>query len=312
MQGFYEARGTLDAERARRKARKEDKQNGRMRDPFEEGFAEVMGTSGNEDFSPYKNKMQVDENNTLQNMLKQVTIEKENFNLLGSMNNDIPLTTSVSKENTVEAQFSNGVHRMKIELLMNSDIVEEMEIPITIRENEEETIGRFYRSMDYRSLKRSNQAVLQDMAFTDEYGFRKIYVPEIDDYAYMVALGSAYTGEDNRGLVFLVELEDGRVFYAVAGDMKADVDTDPTNRYTVAGDIDENNTDVIEFIMDYDNEYACVIPEPSERFPNGKGVGVLNGVGVYGLSTTNNTTGYKPEEQVGIKRLVRLNMTILE
>ena len=115
-----------------------------------------------------------------------------------------------------------------------------------------------YRWEDYNGIKRDNPKIMQDMAYTDQDGFRRIHVPGLEEAAYMAALGSFYLKDEMgkvnpNGVVFQVYLSNGYSFYLVAGDMKADNDTNTdTHQYTYNVDynIIESNTDIIEFIID--------------------------------------------------------------
>lgn len=92
--------------------------------------------------------------------------------------------------------------------------------------------------MDYRTITDQStvQWQLQQLAETNEYGFREI------DGMYLVAMGTYYS--DHAGAMFRITLENGTVFDAIMGDVKADRDTDATNRH--------RNGNVVEFIVDTD------------------------------------------------------------
>lgn len=142
----------------------------------------------------------------------------------------------------------------------------------------EEVDGYTKRYEDFRMLTdtTSNQYQLQQLAFTDEYGFRRIHVEGLDQPAYMVAMGSYYTEADSSGVVFTVTLENGNTFYCVAGDMKDDRHTNSeTHQYTCLPEygINEKNADILEFIMDVENPYAQELLPVSQ---GGQGYGILN------------------------------------
>ena len=80
-----------------------------------------------------------------------------------------------------------------------------------------------------------DQYELQEMAVTDENGFRVI------NGNYLVAIGSKFGVE--IGQYFDLILENGTVIHCIMGDQKADVDTDVNNLYT-------NNGCMSEFIVD--------------------------------------------------------------
>ena len=77
----------------------------------------------------------------------------------------------------------------------------------------------------YQMLRGGKQKELQDMAYTDDLGFRKI------DDKYMVAIGTHFNTE--VGQVIDLELEDDRAILCIVGDIKADVDTDENNIFTI-------------------------------------------------------------------------------
>lgn len=97
--------------------------------------------------------------------------------------------------------------------------------------------GKFKSYMSYKAItsKSSKQYKLQQKAYSDENGFRRI-----DDY-YMIATGSYY---GNVGDILLIELENGTKFYAIKSDAKDDRDTDKENKVCIHDD------SVIEFIVD--------------------------------------------------------------
>ena len=94
----------------------------------------------------------------------------------------------------------------------------------------------FKSYMDYITItnKSSDQYKLQQEATTDENGFR------IYDECKMVALGTYYV--DDIGDKFRITLEDDTVFYAIAGDVKSDLHTDPKHQH--------KNGNIVEFIVD--------------------------------------------------------------
>ncbi len=111
-----------------------------------------------------------------------------------------------------------------------------------IRYNEldlpEEADGKFKTYMDYRKItnKNSKQWKLQEQAWTEGRGFRKI------GEHFLVAVGTFYADEVGKEL--LIEFEDGQQIKAIVGDIKQDSHTDPTNRYVPI------NGNIVEFIVD--------------------------------------------------------------
>ena len=91
--------------------------------------------------------------------------------------------------------------------------------------------------MSYTTItnKTSNQYKLQQMAYTDEEGFRKV------NNRYCVAIGTAFGAY--VGQIFDAELENGTIIECIVGDIKADKDTDKSNVFTSQGCC-------LEFIVD--------------------------------------------------------------
>lgn len=99
----------------------------------------------------------------------------------------------------------------------------------------------FKTYMDYRAItnKRSVQYNLQQQAYTDDKGIRRI------DDDVCVALGTGYAKK--CGERFEITLDSGNSFTAIVGDIKSDAHTDPSNRYV---ELWEGHGDMIEFIVD--------------------------------------------------------------
>lgn len=91
--------------------------------------------------------------------------------------------------------------------------------------------------MDYREIKRlgSRQLELQQKAWTDEQGFRRIH-----DY-YMVAMGTYYGTVGDK---FIITLSRGSKIKAIMGDIKANQHTDEKNQYHL------KDGSIVEFIID--------------------------------------------------------------
>lgn len=96
----------------------------------------------------------------------------------------------------------------------------------------------FKSYMDYRCITNAESAQykLQQDCYTDENGLR------VYDGYYVVALGTYYSS--TIGDKFKITLDSGEELYCVVGDVKADCDTDKTNRYVPI------NGNIIEFIVD--------------------------------------------------------------
>lgn len=96
----------------------------------------------------------------------------------------------------------------------------------------------FKSYMDYRCITNtaSDQYKLQKECETNEYGIR-----EHDGY-YVIALGTYYS--TTIGDKFKITLDTGEELLCEVGDIKADSDTDKTNRYVPI------NGNIVEFIVD--------------------------------------------------------------
>lgn len=95
----------------------------------------------------------------------------------------------------------------------------------------------FKSYMDYRALTdtSSTQYEMQQSAYTDDNGLRKI------DEHFCVAMGTYY-GE--LGDILHIETDEGATWTVILSDIKSDVHTDSTHRYTTA------NNCMMEFIVD--------------------------------------------------------------
>ena len=119
-----------------------------------------------------------------------------------------------------------------------NDFITNMEITIPTKENHLIISHNGMKTfMSYRAItdKTSNQYALQQIAYTDEMGFRKV------NERYCVAIGTAF--EASVGQVFDAELENGTIIKCVVGDIKDDKDTDNSNVFTSQGCC-------LEFIVD--------------------------------------------------------------
>ena len=109
---------------------------------------------------------------------------------------------------------------------------------IALPDNED---NAFKTYMDYRAITdmNSKQWKLQQEAYTDEYGMRKV-----GDY-YCVALGSAFSKK--IGTKFIITLENGEQIKAILADQKSDLHTDKSNKYM---ELSGNRINIVEFIVD--------------------------------------------------------------
>lgn len=98
----------------------------------------------------------------------------------------------------------------------------------------------FKAYMDYRCITdtTSKQYNMQNQAYTDENGLRKI-----GDY-YCVAMGSGVSSE--IGQKYEIELDSGQVFRVIQADQKDDRHTDSSNRFI---DLGNGRINIVEFIV---------------------------------------------------------------
>ena len=151
---------------------------------------------------------------------------------LGEINLNQPIATYVdnavvgasSEDNVVETEeIINSTTYNVASTFVNND-------GITVKYNGKKTYER------YGKITAFTAGDLQDVATTDENGFRKL------DDRYMVAIGSAFGTE--IGQYFDLVLENGTVIPCIMGDQKADEDTDSTCVFTSA------SACATEFIVD--------------------------------------------------------------
>lgn len=137
----------------------------------------------------------------------------------------------------------------KVEKIVKSNANIKIETPISTETLDVPTCNTEFKTyMDYRCItdKTSAQYELQQFAWTDEDGFRRIG----DDY--IVAMGTYYA--ENVGDRFKITLDTDNEITVIIGDIKQDVHTDYFNQYTPI--YDENGIffsgNVLEFIVDTD------------------------------------------------------------
>jgi hypothetical protein len=177
---------------------------------------------------------------------KQITNETIPVKMCKTMpTNDVKVCKNVNEFYTESGEYIE-IDRGSIERVP-------MELP-------SETKGEFKTYMDYRCItdESSSQFVLQQQAYTDENGFRRI------DDKYIVALGTGYT--QTVGDEFHIVLDSGVEFDVVVGDLKDPKHTDDTNRYI------EKNGNIVEYLVDIDvlNEIALAMGDVSYAGFEGK------------------------------------------
>ncbi len=97
----------------------------------------------------------------------------------------------------------------------------------------------FYSYMDYRCITAGDQLQLQNQAYTDWRGIRRVG----DDVC--VALGSYYGTE--IGTRYIITTDKGNTYTAVLADCKTDCHTDELNQFRYSGSGKKN---VVEFVVD--------------------------------------------------------------
>lgn len=152
------------------------------------------------------------------------------------------VTTAYAAEKTdvvlPEATTKNATS--EIETVSTRKVVETKSYAIPIESTGQKTY------MDYRAITNiaSQQYTLQQEAYTDEMGFRRI-----DGY-YLVAMGTYYA--ESCGKTFAITFESGETIEVMIGDIKDNRDTDELNQH--------RNGNVVEFIVD-----TSVIPDLARR-----------------------------------------------
>ena len=130
----------------------------------------------------------------------------------------------------------------------------------------EEVNFDLYRHEDFRGITLFQPGTMQQMAYTDSYGFRRISINGLSEDAYMAAFpefyikdddpkfqNNTYKGKNPFGIIYRVYLSNGESHFIVAGDTKPDTITNSeTHQYSYKREegVDETNSDIIEFILD--------------------------------------------------------------
>ena len=138
--------------------------------------------------------------------------------------------TSTTKNNIIHTTNSKGANK-PLTSLTNTTTTTTTTLMSTTDDKRsfamDADFGVFKSYTDYKCLARnSEQWKIQERAYTDECGLRKIG----DDY--LVALGSYFGTE--LGSRYMITLSNGSVFTVVLCDWKDDAHTDSTHKYTVS------------------------------------------------------------------------------
>lgn len=155
-------------------------------------------------------------------------------------------TKTINQSMVMQYQMEYVKHYVYTPRNINHDTTQEYDLPNL------DTSFKAY--MDYQTITdtTTKQWELQQMAYTDEYGLRKI------DNDYCVAIGTYYS--DTVGERFEITLANGNVFTVVVSDLKQDEHTNETHMYTPV--IDEygnfHSANVLEFIVD-ENSLSSIV-----------------------------------------------------
>lgn len=154
-------------------------------------------------------------------------------------------TKNESINNTNEPDLETPVTKTCLVEIVEQEI--QLEIP--------DCDTSFKAYMDYSCITDNTtmQWELQQKAYTNEYGLRKIGTD------YCVAVGSYYS--ETVGERFKITLENDNEFTVIISDLKKDEHTDSTNRYSPV--YDENgefySANVLEFVVDTKQLHSMVI-----------------------------------------------------
>ena len=176
---------------------------------------------------------------------KYKQLEKINDNLGTTVDEqNITISTQTNTIKDLEAnhtKLTNYISELETKIIQLEDEIKELSKPTKIETPATPTpkpLGASFKSFtDYRCLsKSSSQWKLQEQAYTDENGLRKI------NDAYLVALGSYYGTK--LGTYYTVTLTNGNVFQIILCDCKNDIHTDAANQRCLT------NGSIIEFYVD--------------------------------------------------------------
>lgn len=161
----------------------------------------------------------------------------------------------ISVFNSVNAEALVSIEEVCVESIVYEGTIVEYDVKVLENTNMIEMPERerdFKSYMDYRNLGCYLQKDLQDLASTDEYGFRRL------DDRYMIAVGTAVS--EGVGDYITLILENGTEIKCMVGDIKDDVDTQGNNIVTKA------NLCVSEFIVDTDTMDKGILRKGSISF----------------------------------------------
>jgi hypothetical protein len=173
------------------------------------------------------------------NTIEYETLEKENENLYHQKGSYAYLYKEMEQKYNFLNDINGKLMKENEELKQhNEELSNSVEASIEDFSSNFKNYGGSFKSFtDYRALGKSTPNYrLCASASVDNDGLL------IKDDAYLVAMGSGWNGK--LGSVFMIFLDTGESFKVMLCDVKADKDTDDSNKYTVS------NGCMLEFYVD--------------------------------------------------------------
>ena len=168
--------------------------------------------------------------------------------------NQQTIISEISEIKTENDEINNIVEPIIETPLVKACLIEVPEQVYEIQLEIPDCDTSFKSYMDYNCITddTTKQWELQQTAYTDEYGLRKVGTD------YCVAVGSYYS--ETVGERFKINLDNGNEFTVIISDLKQDKHTDSSNRYSPVYDKngDFYSANVLEFIVDVDRLHSMV------------------------------------------------------
>lgn len=132
----------------------------------------------------------------------------------------------------ITVKANDNLNKSELPTAGFTDFVSDIDTFIVSPKHENYLIDNHNGKKTYMSFRAitdttSKQYMLQQKAYNDEFGFRKI------GNRYLVAIGTAFNA--SVGQYFDAELDNGTIIECIVGDIKADKDTDKSNVFTTQG-----------------------------------------------------------------------------
>ena len=168
--------------------------------------------------------------------------------------NQQTIISEISEIKTENDEINNIVEPIIETPLVKACLIEVPEQVYEIQLEIPDCDTSFKSYMDYNCITddTTKQWELQQTAYTDEYGLRKVGTD------YCVAVGSYYS--ETVGERFKINLDNGNEFTVIISDLKQDKHTDSSNRYSPVYDKngDFYSANILEFIVDVDRLHSMV------------------------------------------------------